>query len=187
MDTQRLYGLVRCPCSRSRLPIYPPFSCSNILGFGLEFENGGECHSNRHHTYLYKTDFIFECDQSTELKAVSAAVDQFDACLYTITVQTKHACLGGAATSSAAFSAGYLAIIVFFAAVILLMIGYYVVLGIKTKNWGKESMTPPFHLCKYFWIFSFVGCKVSLEFVQKKISKKSDGGDLGDDLVDTDD
>ena len=122
------------------------------------------------------------------MNAVSAAVDTVDTCLYIITVNTRHVCSGSANNGASAFSMGYVAIILFFVVVCVGLCGYYLFLGIKTKNWGIESMGPPLNLCKYFWIFSFVGCKVSMEWIGGKTCRKGRGhGDLGDDLVETDD
>jgi len=159
---------------------------NDSTGFGLSFK-GRLCYHDRKGDHPYYTQFEFRCDHGTDLRTIGAAVDDHDDCIYNIKVATRHACTDPNASAVTGFSMGYLAIILFFVLVLLAMIGYYVFLSIKSKNWGMQSMAPPLNLCKYFWIFTGVGCKVSMEWVQNKVSKHRGGGDLGDDLVDTDD
>ena len=158
-------------------------------GFSVQFENGEECYSERERKFPYKIEFIFLCDTSTKFKAEPAYQNEHDQCLYEITVKSEYACSGDVPNDGSGddgFSMGYVAIICFFSAILMGLIAYYVVLGIKSKNWGMESMAPPCNLCKYFWIYTWVGCTVSYEWAREKAGKKNEDG-LEEDLVETDD
>eukprot|EP00486_Rosalina_sp_Unknown_P008948 CAMPEP_0201592244 /NCGR_PEP_ID=MMETSP0190_2-20130828/190195_1 /ASSEMBLY_ACC=CAM_ASM_000263 /TAXON_ID=37353 /ORGANISM="Rosalina sp." /LENGTH=314 /DNA_ID=CAMNT_0048050933 /DNA_START=152 /DNA_END=1097 /DNA_ORIENTATION=- len=156
--------------------------------------DGNYCGTEKKHPIYYQTTWIFNCDKSTKFKAQYAQVNALNSCQYEVVMDTWFACAGydppsnGASTSSG-FSLGYVAIICFFAAIILGLVIYYVILGATSKNWGKESLTPPFNLCKYFWVYTCVGCKVSFEWAKTKMNKGEGGGtDAIDDdqLIDTD-
>eukprot|EP00483_Globobulimina_turgida_P006708 UN06718 len=97
---------------------------------------------------------------------------------------------GGGGSSSDSMSVGLVIIIIFFVGIICGLILYYVVLGIKTKNWGTQSMAPPLNLCRYFWVYTCVGCKVSIIWCRYKMNKAKQSGGVGslnDNFVDTDD
>eukprot|EP00483_Globobulimina_turgida_P000372 UN00372 len=130
-------------------------------GITVEFDNGEECYKEIGRIYPYKTRFIFLCDKQTKFRALPAFVNEHDKCLYEIPIHSNAACAGykpsgGGGSSSSSMSVGLVIIIIFFVAIICGLILYYVVLGIKTKNWGTQSMAPPLNLCRYFWVYTCV-------------------------------
>ena len=150
--------------------------------------DGNVCHGSGSRAKYYQTTWIFLCDQSTKFAADYATVSDYSLCQYEINIRTWYACRGfipspSGSNSSASFSMGYVAIICFFVVIILGLLIYYIILGVKSKNWGKESMTPPFNLCKYFWVYTCVGCKVSFEWAKTKMNKD---GAVGSDAIDDD-
>lgn len=154
---------------------------------------GNVCHDKGKKIY-YQTQFMFQCDKTTKFKADYVTQSDYDTCIYEVHIRTGYACPGytpapgpASSSSTSSFSMGYVAIICFFSAIILGLLIYYIVLGATSKNWGKESLAPPLNLCKYFWIYTCVGCKVTYEFAKNKMSKDGDSGGIDDDvLIDTD-
>eukprot|EP01084_Bolivina_argentea_P127901 226145_1 len=162
-------------------------------GITVEFDNGEKCKSSFGVIKPYKTLFVFVCDPSTKYSPQPAHVDQGDSCLYEIIIKSRFACAGDTPDTgtNSSFSIGFVIIIAFFGAIIIGLILYYILLGIKTKNWGTESMAPPLNVCRYFWVYTCVGCKVSIIWVRYKLSKHEQPSGIGslndDNLIDTDD
>merc|ERR1719245_1765863 len=161
-------------------------------GIIIRFANGEECYKKHNDIYPYQAEFTFICDKTTKFTALPVSQDTINQCVYEFLIRSYFACPGfipNGDDNSDGFSMGFIAIILFFSAIFLGLVLYYVILGIKSKNWGKQSLAPPFNLCKYFWIYVIVGCKTSIIWTRNKISRNegAGSGSLNDEnLIDTD-
>eukprot|EP01084_Bolivina_argentea_P079404 144044_1 len=106
---------------------------TNQTGISLLWVNGENCQRSKH--YSSKLNFI--CDTSTKLGPVTGSNAGGNMCDYTFSIPTYYACpgFGPSGSSSSSLSFGWMVIIIFICALIGGFLTYYVILGVKNKNW----------------------------------------------------